>query len=213
MDKIGLFPLGMVIFPGSSIPLHIFEARYKSLVNVAFSEQRAFGINLVDSSRLCQVGCTAVVSKIMQRYSDGRLDIAVTGIQRYRLQNLYDNEEPYYTGLVEYFEDIPEETDDRLRDECIDLFNELVGIAYPLVINDYILDKYAPPETASFDIAQKAGLDLLKRQELLEMRSENARLKVLFEYLEATLPQLRERKRIQDIVINDGYLPRKDIGL
>lgn len=207
MEKIGLFPLNIVVFPESSVPLHIFEPRYKQLVNVALDEHKDFGINLVDSSRLYQTGCTVEVSEVTRRYPDGRLDVIVTGKSRYTLRSLREGEELYYVGIVDYFGDEEDEPiDTGLRAECIALYNELVEIVYPGAAEEYALD-VSSTVTASFVIAQKAGLDILRKQELLEIRSENRRLEILQEYMERLLPDLREKRRLQDVIMSDGYIP------
>jgi len=207
MEKIGLFPLNIVVFPESSVPLHIFEPRYKELVNTALDGHKDFGINLVDSARLYQTGCTVEVSEISRRYPDGRLDVIVTGKQRYTLRSLREGEELYYVGIVDYFgDDDDEPVDTILRAECITLYNELIEIVYPGAAAEYVLDVISDV-VASFVIAQKAGLDILRKQELLEIRSENRRLEILQEYMERLLPDLREKRRLQDVVMSDGYIP------
>lgn len=208
MEKIGLFPLNIVVFPDSSVPLHIFEPRYKELINTALDKHKDFGINLVDSARLYQTGCTVEVSEISRRYPDGRLDVIVTGKQRYTLRSLREGEELYYVGIVDYFadDDDNESVDTGLRVECITLYNELIEIVYPGAADDYVLD-IASTVTASFVIAQKAGLDILRKQELLEIRSETRRLEILQDYMERLLPDLREKRRLQDVVMSDGYIP------
>jgi Lon protease-like protein len=207
MEKIGLFPLNIVVFPESSVPLHIFEPRYKELVNTALDGHKDFGINLVDSARLYQTGCTVEVSEISRRYPDGRLDVIVTGKQRYTLRSLREGEELYYVGIVDYFgDDEDEPVDTSLRAECITLYNELIEIVYPGAADEYVLDVVSTV-VASFVIAQKAGLDILRKQELLEIRSENRRLEILQDYMERLLPDLREKRRLQDVIMSDGYIP------
>jgi Lon protease-like protein len=207
MEKIGLFPLNIVVFPESSVPLHIFEPRYKELVNTALDGHKDFGINLVDSARLYQTGCTVEVSEISRRYPDGRLDVIVTGKQRYTLRSLREGEELYYVGIVDYFgDDEDEPVDNSLRAECITLYNELIEIVYPGAAEEYVLDVVSTV-VASFVIAQKAGLDILRKQELLEIRSENRRLEILQDYMERLLPDLREKRRLQDVIMSDGYIP------
>lgn len=211
VEKIGLFPLSIVVFPESSLPLHIFEPRYKQLVARSLEDGVVFGINLVDSSKLYPSGCTAEITEIFRRYPDGRMDVAVTGRKRYELRALYEGDEPYYTGMVEYFDDRPEELDTALRTTTIDMYNELIRIVYPhshseLLIED---DVYG---NVSFFMAQKSGLDINNKQQMLEMRSENDRLRMLHTILEATLPELRRKEKIQQIIMNDGYLPPSQLG-
>jgi ATP-dependent Lon protease len=208
MDKIGLFPLNLVMFPNSSMPLHIFEPRYKQLVGASLAEHKPFGINLVDSSKLYQTGCTVEVSEVTKTYPDGRMDIVITGKQRYTLSGLREGEELYYVGMIELFDDVDDDVDSALRYECIKLHNEVIEIAFPLAIEEYQLSELDSDTTISFSIAQKAGLNVLRKQELLELRSENQRLKVLKEYMEGLLPDLRQKHRIQQVIMSDGYLPR-----
>lgn len=209
MDKIGLFPLNIVMFPGSSVPLHIFEPRYKQLINSAVEKNLVFGMNFVDSSRLYQIGCAVEVSEVVQRYPDGQLDIIITGTQRYTLHSLREGEELYYMGFVEYFEDISEpELDASLLYECKGLYNEIAGIVYPAIGPEVLLTDLVPPPV-SFFIAQKAGLENARKQELLEMRSETQRLTTLREFMTNILPDLRQKKRIEEVIMSDGYLPRR----
>jgi hypothetical protein len=58
-------------------------------------------------------------------------------------------------------------------------------------------------------MAQKAGLDVLRKQELLEFRSENRRLEMLHDFMEKLLPDLRDKRRVQDVIMSDGYIPNK----
>jgi uncharacterized protein len=208
MAKIGLFPLNLVIFPNAALPLHIFEPRYKQLVNLSLNNEQTFGINLVDSSRLYQTGCTVEVTEVTQKYPDGRLDIIVTGKSRYTLHSLREGEEVYYLGEVDYFEDNDDAVSFALKQDCTRLYNEIVEIAFTSNAEEYFASELSD-EPLSFFIAQKAGLDVLQKQELLEMRSETQRLQMLQEYMETLLPDLREKKRIRDVITSDGYLPRK----
>jgi ATP-dependent Lon protease len=209
MNKIGLFPLNMVVFPHTSIPLHIFEPRYRELVSTSLAQNKPFGINLVDAQRLYQTGCTVEVSEVTTRYPDGRMDIIVTGRNRYTLNALREGEELYYVGVVEYFDDDEGgEADAALKQECITLYNEVIEIVFTTSPDDHFANEFTP-EPLSFFIAQKAGLDVLRKQELLEMRSERRRLETLRDYMDNLLPDLREKRRIQQVITNDGYLPKR----
>lgn len=209
MEKIGLFPLNVVVFPESSVPLHIFEPRYKQLVALSVDEEKDFGINLVDSSRLYQTGCTVSVSEVARRYDDGRMDVIVTGKQRYTLRSLREGEELYYVGIVDYFMDETDEViDTLLRQECMNQYNEIIELVYPNAAEEYMLDTVYQG-FASFFMAQKAGLDVLRKQELLELRSENRRLEMLRDFMEKLLPDLRDKRRVQDVIMSDGYIPTR----
>lgn len=206
MDTIGLFPLGIVVFPDSTLPLHIFEPRYKQLVARSIEENKPFGINLIESAQLYPTGCTVEISEVFRQYPDGRLDIAITGRKRYTLQTLYEGEAPYYTGSVNFFDDDPEELNSDLRASVVAMYNETVRLVYPHSYNDLLVDEETDG-VISFFMAQKSGLDVLKKQQLLESRSENERLDILNIILSELLPELRLKQKLQQIVMNDGYIP------
>lgn len=205
MVKIGLFPLNLVLFPESIYPLHIFEDRYKKLLNKCIEEDSEFGINLVTSSKMYDAGCTAKVHQVTKRYPDGKLDLNVIGVRRYNLMGFSENENPYYTGEIEFFSDRDEILDEPGLIDVLELFNEvaaqikLVNIK-KLTIDD-ITSKYP-----SYFIGQKAGLTPMQKQELLEMKSENNRLSYLRRHLKNIIPALNEAQQIEKIVQNDGYL-------
>src|SRR5512135_1448489 len=83
--QLGLFPLNAVLFPTSQLPLHIFEERYKELINACIREGRPFGVNLMENGTTHEVGCTARIAQVLTRYNDGRMDIVVEGERRYAL--------------------------------------------------------------------------------------------------------------------------------
>lgn len=204
--KIGLFPLGLVLFPGATAKLHIFEPRYKALIAHCLERKLGFGINLVDEQQMYQTGCLVEVSEIFRKYPDGRYDLAVSGRQRYRLNTMSDEEEQYYIGEVEFFEDEPEFLDRDLQTKCIRLYDDLMRIVYKNAADKLVLEGIEA-DVVSFIIAQKAGIDLQTKQEVLEMRSENERLQLLYDFLHKTMPKLRKSSKIDDLIKNNGYLP------
>lgn len=205
MDKLGLFPLGIVLFPESVIPLHIFEERYKLLINQCYSENTRFGINLMSDEKIHNVGCSAEVSDVMKKYSDGKLDVIAVGDKRYKLNNFTEGQKPYYIGDVEYFEDEETEIDSDLLNKCINFYNQIAHKistikVKPIKYND--LNTLKP----SFLIAQKSGLALLQKQQMLEMTSENKRLEFLFNHLSGLFPVIDEAETITKIIKYDGYI-------
>ena len=205
MERIGIFPLSIVLFPGSSLPLHIFEPRYKQLINKAVENNFPFGINLVTSLRLYPVGCVAEIQEVTNRDIDGKLDIIVTGGQRYWLKEIHKNITSYYQGDIEYIRDQPEHLDTKLLERCVELYNTLIEIVYRQEAETYCFPEKVPTQP-SFFLCQKAGLDLHKKQELLEMRSENDRLQLLYGHLNMVVPELQRQDNIRQIALNDGYI-------
>lgn len=209
MNRIGLFPLGIVIFPEASLPLHIFEERYKSLINDCIEDNIEFGINLVNKESLNEIGCTANIHKIIKKYPDGKYDIIITGMKRYRLINFSEGEKPYFLGEIEYYYDKEDDIDIDLLFDCSDLFNKIVSNISTVVIEKIDPDKLTT-KMPSFLLAQKSGMTIRQRQKLLEMQSENERLKMIQKHLKTLVPVVKETELISRIIKNDAYFPPKN---
>ncbi len=202
-EIIPLFPLNVVLFPQSRLPLHIFEERYRILISESITRDSEFGILLIQDQDIRPIGCTAVVNDVNRRYDDGRMDINVVGRKRFTLQNLVDMPSPYLCGRISWFDDIPEQVDGALRDRAVALHNEFVqkvfnGSVRPVLGTDV-------RTTRSFHLVQKSGLDLHQRQMFLGMNSENNRLNYLIRHLESMIPALESKQKIEELAKNDGY--------
>jgi len=202
-ELLPLFPLQVVLFPNSALPLHIFEERYKILINECMAEEKEFGINLVNGDIVSDVGCTAVVKEVYRRYDDGRMDIAVKGRRRYELRRYDTFAAPYLVGVVEYLSVPDESVDEDLAHATLSLYNKLIATVYKGKLPQ-VQGKVT--RELSFLLAQKSGMDLLQRQRLLETPSENERLRMLRSYLAEVFPKLREYQQIERVVKSDGYL-------
>jgi len=205
MNSIGLFPLGVVLFPESSIQLHIFEDRYKNLINDCMNNNIVFGVNLTISSKIQNVGCTARVTKLLHKYPDGSMDIIVKGISRYHLIDYKRGIRQYLTGDIQYDEDNREYPKSDLLNGCIEIYNMIADEVKSMKI-DKIDTNQLFTKTPSYFIAQKAGLTSEQKYKLLESDSENDRLKYLLDHLKRIEPVLRESEYINQIIKYDGYL-------
>jgi Lon protease-like protein len=207
-ERIPVFPLGIVLFPESRVPLHIFEDRYKKLIDQAVKEHSPFGINYVEEDRLHAVGCSARVVEVLERHPDGELDIITEGERRYEVLELEQNGPDQISfATVRWLDDEPEERDTELAGETIELFNELTEVAYkgtipPLDESIWNAESHFP----SFKIAQKSGLEAPQRQALLSVTSENERLSMLHKFLTQLLPKVKEFETVQELIRNDGYI-------
>lgn len=199
--------MNVVLFPTALIPLHIFEERYKKLINECLTNRSEFGINFLDNGKISTIGCAAKVTQLIKRHEDGKLDVIIEGTRRFHAKEFTDGVEPYLVGTVNWLVDEDDTINQQLLSQTIDLYNELVEKVYR---NGEVetIDPVDYPDGASFKIAQKAGMDLQQRQRLLEINSEDERLQTLKDYLEELLPKVREAERVQDIIRNDGYLQR-----
>ena len=99
-----LFPLGVVLLPGSLMPLHIFEERYKTMIGDAVAKRSEFGIVQAGEKGILNIGCTATVDEVADRFPDGRMNIVVLGRRRFEILML-DQEQEYLRAQVSFFED------------------------------------------------------------------------------------------------------------
>jgi ATP-dependent Lon protease len=209
LERIPLFPLGVILFPESQVPLHIFEERYKRLCAEALAKNGIFGINFVEDSSMHSIGCAARISEVTKKYKDGELDIVTEGVRRYEIVKLeQSNPSELSYATIKWIDDVSELRDSELTRETIELFNELCEVAYkgsvdPLDLTVWTGDDKLP----SYAIAQKSGLSPEQRQSMLTIRSENERLTILKNHLQDLLPKVEEAEQVHKLISNDGYLP------
>jgi Lon protease-like protein len=203
---LSLFPLEVVLFPGSKLPLHIFEPRYRKLIHDCLETDSEFGMVLVEEKGVAEVGCTAHVDEVVKRHEDGRMDIIVEGRRRFEI--LYQNhEEEVLRAEVEFFDD--EKGDDatalkELVEATQDLYTKIAqAVVRPHRSIDII---HAQPPHLAFAIVGRLGAPLEFCQTLLSMRTESERLKELNRFLRDALPKIELRERIQKKAGGNGHL-------
>ena len=201
-DAIPLFPLGLVLFPGEPVPLHIFEPRYREMVRVCLDGDHAFGIIYASESGLAEVGCTARIHKVVQRYDDGRLDIVTVGEERFRLDGVH-RDRAYLTADVTPVSDaegagLP---DTAVRQKVITRHMKLIELAG----GDPRPEVYDAGTKVSFVVGRNAGLDLDDKQALLEMVDESERLGYLAGHLKRILVRVQKAHQLRDLAQGDGH--------
>ena len=197
---IPLFPLQVVVFPRTRLPLHIFEERYKEMVAAAIRDESEFGMVLAKDDGIVNAGCTVRVEKVVERYPDGRLDILARGQRRFEIVSL-DQDKDYLQAEVAFFEDddlapVPGE----LREEALAHYREMAGLAS---VREHGEPDFADPQL-SFQLAQAVpDLDFLNQ--LLRQRSETLRLKQLNHYLARYVPRQKIVEHARDIAPTNGF--------
>ncbi len=205
-EQVAIFPLEVVLLPGEVLPLHIFEPRYKLLVRRVLEGRERMGINLLLQGRFHRVGCLAPIQAVLRRYADGRMDIAVQGERRYRVVALDEGSQPYWVASIEWVDDIPEAETPELRRECERLYEELL-----LLIRgsneetQQLLEEARQVEQFSFYVGKHIGLEPLQRQQLLELPSEQQRLRWVCHYLQTLLPRLRSLEETVRRIRSNGH--------
>ncbi len=204
MNKIGLFPLGLVLFPKSSYPLYIYEERYKALINECWNEQKLFGITLLMPNKMSEIGCLTTVSDIMKVQESGEMEILVTGKNRFKIQQILDGNKPYLEAVIEKYEDIDPTVSPTLLGNLMDVYNEIARKVKKFKIPEIDFDSISTNQP-SFSFALKSGLSLEERQKLLEMQSENQRLEMIYNHLKFLQPIIEKAEGIERLARNDGY--------
>jgi Lon protease-like protein len=175
-----LFPLSLVLLPAMPLPLHIFEERYKEMMADIMAAKGEFGVVFAKEDGIVNIGCTAVVDRVMRRYEDGRLDLLAIGQRRFLINSL-DQDKSYLRADVEFFndEDATEVPAD-LRQKASAAFRVLASLETETAV--------AEPKwelsRMSFQLARLID-DFDKRQTVLSLRSEVERL----EYLIRVVPE------------------------
>jgi Lon protease-like protein len=203
LTDIPLFPLNVVLMPGTPLPLHIFEERYKQMVDECLESGAEFGMVLADESGTRQVGCTAKIVELVQRYDDGRMVILVEGARRFKLNNVMTGE-PYYVGDVEYLEDEPAEDDvSALAEECVALLERVIEAATEGSVG---IEIEPPYRNLAFAIAGRIEFDLEVRQEILELSTEKERLAKVKALLAEAADRLEREKVAREKAEMNGHL-------
>jgi ATP-dependent Lon protease len=199
-----LFPLGIVALPSETVPLHVFEDRYRRMIEQCLSAepgspQREFGIVWLSDEELKDVGCACEVERVLERMDDGRLNILARGTRPFRLIQR-QHELPFPAGVVEFLdEDAEEEVDREAASSARELYRELVQQATDRELGEEeleLMDAYQIAATVEFDKDAK--------QELLELRSESARLRLLAMLLRAAIKRLELIDRAQARAQSNG---------
>jgi Lon protease-like protein len=185
--RIPLFPLNTVLFPGTALPLHIFEERYREMIGECVGKNRVFGVVRAQGNSMAIIGCTARVARVLDRFSDGRMNILCEGEQRFEIEGL-DESRSFLQADVMLFDDEGEGSTRPQREECAALHFatlHLAGIEAPPMH----LDLNAP---VAFRLADALPSDLGFKQQLLGSRSDADRTERLRDFYHALLPRLQD---------------------
>jgi Lon protease-like protein len=182
---IPLFPLEIVLFPGTPLPLRIFEPRYKEMIGECLANGRPFGMVRVKESTLSTIGCEASIVNVIKKFDDGRMDIATEGTRRFEISEV-NQERSFLQGEVKYFDDEPSTVGKSASDTVIELHEQLFAVLGQTIEVD------RGTEWLSFHLAHQLPVDLDFKQALLEMKSEAERVETLTEYYRATIPKVEK---------------------
>lgn len=201
MKLVPLFPLQLVLFPGEYLPLHIFEPRYKEMINYCLETGESFGLVSYINNKVSRVGCLAPIEKVNKKYDDGRYDITCRGADRFMIQ-AFNSTRPYLQGSITPFHDSDEEIGEASG------FLESILPKYRRILSLVSMSGFTDVEEQprnSFEIARVAGFDLAQKQNLLEIKTEEERLRFINEYFDVLLPRMEKFDEIRKVVRTNGH--------
>ncbi|MBX2820400.1 MAG: LON peptidase substrate-binding domain-containing protein [Rhodothermaceae bacterium] len=198
--NIPVFPLGLVLYPKELLPLHIFEDRYREMISYCLDEEAAFGVLLMQDGKMANVGCEAVIDRVVTTYEDGRMDIIVEGTQRFKVRDLQSSKS-YMTADIEGIEEPEEPIQVETRERVITQHMRLLELAGRKVRPNI----YQNLDGISFFIAHNVGLSSEQKQQVLEMLTENERIVFLASHLETLIPKVEEYEDVRKKVQSNGH--------
>ena len=217
--ELPLFPLPVVLFPGVPMPLHIFEPRYRRMLENIRLRDNLFGLSYFDASAsdssipaVGHVGCVAEVTEV-QDMPDGRSNILTVGLIRYRVESYVEHGEPYLIGTISFFEDEEEAEEylSRLAEDVSALFQR-IALAVRIINDERAALPEIPdvdPEQLSFLVAAAMDISIEVKLELLERRSTSERLRRLRDLLAIAVTGYEERARMHGIAKGNGHAGQK----
>ena len=203
---IPLFPLGLALMPHMELPLHIFEERYKIMINECLENDRTFGIVFFDGADIRTIGCTAKIQSISKRYDDGRMDILTRGQERFIIKDM-DESRPFLQAWVLFFGDEAETAtaeDDDLVADTLHLLKDLDSLSK--TSRDYHALAKLDVAVLSFIIPGLEGFTPHERQPFLETTSPRRRMEKCRAALEDVIKRMQLSAEIQKAVGGNGDL-------
>lgn len=195
-----LFPLGIVALPGELVPLHIFEERYKTMMNECLRDSGEFGIVWLSDEGLRDIGCACAIERVLERMEDGRMNILARGTRPLRVLERQSHL-AYPAGIVEFLVDREEEPDPELAAKARAAYAELVRRA-----TDETPDEAALAALDSYRMAATIDFGPEAKQGLLDLRSENARLRLVIRLLHAASKRLDLIERAHERARSNGKI-------
>lgn len=193
MEFLPLFPLSLIVFPGEELRLHIFEPRYRQLIQESLDEEKSFGIPAVIDDDMGNIATEVAVISVDKRYAEGRMDVTTVGKRRARIDDFFQQapNKLYPGGNVSWLED-ENEGDLALQQQVFRLLEELHDA---LGVTKKFAEK--PEGIRAFEVGHHVGFSLKQEYGLLILDAEKKRLEFIAEHLENVLPIVMETERLK----------------
>jgi hypothetical protein len=198
---IPVFPLGIVVYPGEELNLHIFEPKYKQLINDCFETKKPFGIPTVIDGKIVEMGTIVIIKEISKRYDDGQLDVKTEGIQPFKILELVKElPEKLYGGAIVNYPQIINVGSPSLLRFILDGIRKL-----HLSLNVEKVFKKEDEKLLSYDLAHHAGMNLQDEYYLLELELEIHRQEFLKRHVVKLLEVMQEMEALKQKIGLNGH--------
>jgi Lon protease-like protein len=193
-----LFPLSIVALPHEIVPLHIFEERYRTMIGECLERGSEFGIVWAGDDGRRPIGCAVEIAEVLERMEDGRMNILTRGTRVFRIVDEQDDL-AYPAGTVEFLIDKEETADAGTVDSAHEAYSELVEQA-----TDRTLEPSELVAMSAYEMAATVDFGREAKQGLLDLRSENARMRLVARLLRAAIKRLAFIERAQERARSNG---------
>lgn len=201
MPFLPIFPLKLVTYPNEEVNLHIFEDRYKQLINECFEEQKTFGMPVFINGKVMDYGTELQLVAIRKTYPDGRMDISCEGKRIFKITEMYQSlPNKMYSGA-----DVEFQTFDKQGDfvKNMNILEKMLELYELLKINKKVPDD--PARLQMFDIAHHIGFSIHQEYQILTLKTELERQDMVQDHLTNLIPMIEEMERLRERVRMNGH--------
>jgi Lon protease-like protein len=198
---IPIFPLSTVVYPGEQLNLHVFEPRYKQLIQECVADKKAFGIPTVVDKKIMEYGTLVEIVKVEKEYEQGEMDIRTRGVKVFRVLEIIKSvPDKLYAGAIVSYPVNSDKSNERLRQQVLHAIRELHHI---LQVHKGFSKEDA--DLTAYDLAHHAGLSQEEEYELLHLFYEVQRLEYLKRHLHKVIPMMAEMEKLKERVKLNGH--------
>jgi len=198
---IPIFPLGIVVYPGENLNLHIFEPRYKQLIKECNENKKPFGIPAVIDNRLQDYGTVVRIKEITTAYENGEMDIKTEGEKVFRiLEVIKEIPDKLYSGAIVNYPANHEQGSAEVMRRVVNSIKELYKLLK--VQKDF---KKEDAQLNTYDIAHHVGLSLQEEYEFLNLLHERQRQEYLKRHLAKIIPTVAQMESLKEKVKLNGH--------
>lgn len=203
---IPIFPLSIVVYPGENLNLHIFEPRYKQLINECYTAKKPFGIPAVIDNKMQDNGSLVEITELSKLHDNGEMDIKTKGVRVFRiLEIIKEVPDKLYSGAIVNYPDTYEKGNPEVMRKVMNSIRDLHRLLK--VSKDFKKDD---TEIRCYDVAHHIGLSLEEEYELLGLPDERQRQEYLKRHLTKVIPMIAEMEQLKEKIKLNGHF--KNLG-